>query len=302
MPIAEISVDVAASAQTQLGEGPRWDDRTQTLLFVDIEAGRVFRFDPATSSVVGGFDAGGPVSAIGLCDDDSLLMAMGRTFATCDSTGGKLRALEGFALTDQRVRFNDGAVDPWGRFVAGTMDLRATEPIGGLYRLDGSGEVEQLLDGITISNGIAWSREKGLMYYVDSIRGGVDVFAMDDRGNLGPRRPVVQFETSKDGGPDGLALDTDGCIWVACWAGSAVRRISATGVLDAIIRLPVTNVTSVAFGGHNFDDLYITTARNGLDAGELRAQPHAGDLFVASVGVTGIPSTRFRWTSQARTA
>jgi sugar lactone lactonase YvrE len=251
------------------------------------------RFDPATGTVIRRFDAGGPVAAVAMCDDDRLIMARGREFAICDATGERLRPINGFKLMDERVRFNDGAVDPWGRFVAGTMDLSARHPIGALYRLDASQMVEQLLTGITISNGIAWSTNARAMYYVDSVTGGVDAFELDDEGNLGRRRQVVQLDASRDGGPDGLTLDSDGCIWVACWGGSAVRRITVKGRIDAIIQLPVTNVTSVAFGGRNLDDLYITTARAGLDHQALEAQPHAGDVFVAHPGVTGVRTARF---------
>ncbi len=290
--IAELDVDVALAAQASLGEGPRWDERSQTLLFVDIDAGRVLRFDPAAGTV-DGFEAGGPVAAVGLCDDGGLVLARGLGFARCEASGEQLRAASDFALTDERVRFNDGAVDPRGRFVAGTMDLEARRPIGGLYRLHADGVVEQPLSGVTISNGIAWSSDGGVMYYVDSVTGGIDAFSLGDDGEFGRRSRVVQFDTSRDGGPDGLTLDCDGCIWVACWGGSAVRRITPEGRVDAVVRLPVTNVTSVAFGGRELDELYITTARSGLDDEALRAQPHAGDLFVARPGVTGLPSARF---------
>jgi len=290
--IAELDVEVVVAAQASLGEGPRWDERSQTLLFVDIDAGRVWRFDPATG-MVDGFDADGPVAALGLRDDGGLILARGLGFAACNASGEQIRAASEFTVTDERVRFNDGAVDPWGRFVAGTMDLDARRPIGALYQLHADGIVEQLLTGITISNGIAWSSDARAMYYVDSVTGGLDVFSLDDAGEIGRRSRVVQFDASRDGGPDGLTLDSEGCIWVACWGGSAVRRVTPSGRIDAIIRLPVTNVTSVAFGGRELDELYVTTARSGLDDEALRAQPHAGDVFVARPGVTGLPSARF---------
>lgn len=287
-----LDVEVAFAAQASIGEGPRWDERTETIIFVDIAAERVLRYQPATRNVVS-FDARGPASAIGLCDDDNLVLARGRGFAVCKADGADLRDLSGFSLNDQRVRLNDGAVDPWGRFLVGSMDLDARRPIGALYRLDADGAVEELLTDVTISNGIAWNADAKTMYYVDSVTNRLDAFALDADGDLSCRRPVIQFDAPRHGGPDGIAVDGEGCIWVACWGGSAVRRITPDGRIATLIHLPVTNVTGVAFGGSNLDDLYITSARAGLDERALAAQPHAGDLFVASPGVAGFPFTRF---------
>ena len=289
--MTELSVELALPAQASLGEGPRWDERSQTLLFVDIDVGQVFRFDPATGAV-DAFDAGGQAASIALREDGGLVLARRHGFVTCDAAGAGLGATTDFTVADERVRFNDGAVDPWGRFVAGTMDLEFRRPIGALYRLGADDAVEQLLTGITISNGVAWSSDARLMYYIDSATGALDVFTLDDAGDLGKRSRLVQFE-SRHGVPDGLALDVDGCIWVACWGDSAVQRVTPEGRIDATIRLPVTNVTSVAFGGRELEDLYITTARGGLDEQAQLEQPHAGDLFVARPGVSGLPPVRF---------
>jgi sugar lactone lactonase YvrE len=288
-----LKVELALAAHASVGEGPRWDERSGTLVFVDIDAGRVFRFDPVAGAVHS-FTAGGPASAVAFDEDGGLILPRGQGFVICGATGEQLRPAAQFTVGDDRVRFNDGAVDPWGRLVAGTMDLDLRRPIGALYRLDADGVVERLLTGITVSNGIGWSADARLMYYVDSTTAGLDVFALGEEGALGARSRLVQFHPSRDSGPDGLTLDAEGCIWVAFWGDSAVRRITPGGRIDATIRLPVTNVTSVAFGGRELDELYITTARAGLDERALSKQPHAGDLFVALPGVTGLPSTRFR--------
>jgi sugar lactone lactonase YvrE len=289
--LRQIDSDIAVAARAGLGEGPRWDDRTQTLLFLDINASRVLRFDPAAGTVHG-FGTSETPTAIALGDSGGLVLAHGRGFVRCGPAGEQLAAASDFKVADERVRFNDGAVDPWGRFVAGTMDLSERRPIGALYRLSSDRAVARLAHGLTISNGIGWSTDARLMYYIDSATGALDVFDLDGKGDPCVRRSLVQFDPRRDGSPDGLAIDGDGCIWVACWGGSAVRRVTPDGRVDAVVRLPVTNVTSVAFGGRHLTDLYITTARKGLDEQAQSAQSHAGDVFVSVPGVAGLPSTR----------
>lgn len=286
MGLAQLQPEVVLPAQTSLGEGPIWDVGTNTLLFVDIKRGSVHRFDPATGDH-STFDTGGLVAAVALDPDGDLVLARERTFARCDADGGALTGLGTFHVEGD-VRFNDGAVDPWGRFVMGTMDLQYDRPIGSLYRLDPDGSVTQLLDGITISNGIDWNADATRMYYVDSGTQSIDVFDVHDDGELGERRRLVTMDEAP-GGPDGLTLDVDGCIWVACWNRSCVRRYTPDGQLDAQIDLPVSAVTSVAFGGAALDQLYITTAQPIGDG----VEPHAGDLFVAVPGVSGVAPTRF---------
>lgn len=285
-------VEIALTAEALLGEGPRWDEQTQTLLFVDIAREQVIRYAPDTQ-VVGHFDAGGPASAIALCQDNGIVLARGAGFVRCRADGTDLRAWGQVALSDARLRMNDGAVDPWGRFVVGSMDGDASRPIGAVYRLDATGRADELFAGVTISNGIAWSPDRRTMYYVDSATGALDAFDLDEDGNLTRRRRVLQLDAGREGSPDGVAVDEEGCIWVACWGASAVRRVTPHGHVDSIIDLPTSNVTSLAFGGLRLDDLYITTARFGLDEKALAEQLLAGNVFVVSPGVRGLPCTRF---------
>ena len=122
-------------------------------------------------------------------------------------------------------------------------------------------------------------------YYADSLSGGVDIFDTDpDTGALSGRRRFISVPA---GIPDGLTLDTAGCLWLAVWGTGELHRYTPDGTLDTIVRLPVSQVTSAAFGGADLSTLYITTARENLTPADLRAQPQAGDIFACTPGVTG---------------
>lgn len=131
------------------------------------------------------------------------------------------------------------------------------------------------------------------MYYVDTPTQRIDVFDFQpERGAIDGRRMLVAIP-AEAGSPDGLAVDVEGGIWVALWGGSAVRRYTPEGHAELEVRLPVTQVTSCAFGGPAFAELYITTAANGLSPRQLAEQPGAGGLFRCRPGVAGLPPTPF---------
>jgi sugar lactone lactonase YvrE len=144
-----------------------------------------------------------------------------------------------------------------------------------------------VLEGVTISNGLDWSPDGSLAYYNDTDTFGVDVFDYDGETGLGGRRRFVELGEAR---PDGLTVDAGGGVWVALSNGGAVRRYTPEGDLDAVVELPVTKVTACTFGGPGLDQLFITTSRDGVEPG---AEPLAGSLFRAEVGVTGQPVREF---------
>jgi sugar lactone lactonase YvrE len=188
---------------------------------------------------------------------------------------------------------NDGKCDPGGRFWAGTKDVEGRRPLGSLYRLDADRTVVRVLSGVSISNGLGWSLDRRSMYYIDSPSHGVDVFdfAVED-GSVSGRRRLVDLP-EEWGLPDGMTVDAEGFLWVAFWGGSAVRRISPDGRVVSVVSLPVSQVTSCAFGGDDLSDLYITSARNGLEADQRREQTFAGGLFRLRPGVAGLAEVPF---------
>jgi sugar lactone lactonase YvrE len=162
-----------------------------------------------------------------------------------------------------------------------------------LYRVTPRGEIVTALNGVTISNGLDWDPEATRLFYVDSTTQRIDAIDFDlDRGRLGRRRTFATI-APEDGLPDGLAVDADGGVWVALFGGSAIRRYLPDGGLDAELRLPVTNPTSIAFGGQDLGDLYITSARHRLSAAQLAREPLAGSLLRTRPGVQGRLPHRF---------
>jgi sugar lactone lactonase YvrE len=189
------------------------------------------------------------------------------------------------------MRFNDAGVDPAGRVWAGSMHIPESEPLGELYRLDPGGRLTTVVKGVTTSNGLGWSPDGSRMYYADSPLRRVDVFDYDPAtGEAFSRRPFADL-SRVEGVPDGLTVDLDGCVWVAMWGGSALRRFTPDGEQDAVLPVPVSQPTSCAFGGPGLADLFITTANVGLSQAERAEQPLAGRLLHVQPGPIGLPST-----------
>jgi sugar lactone lactonase YvrE len=275
-----------------LGEGPWWDAASATLLWVDIEGGRLHRHDPA-SGATSSRQLARPVSAVVARRDGGLALAMENGVWVTATDLGAARRLAPIEADDPSTRLNDASCDRRGRLWAGTMARDARPGAGSLYRVDPDGSVARTLTGVTISNGIDWSPDDRSMYYVDSATRRVDVLDYDlATGSATGRRPLI--ELPEDAGlPDGLTVDAEGCLWVALWDGWAVRRYTPAGVLDRVVGLPVSRPTSCAFGGPDLRELYVTSARSGLSTAEQARQPLAGGLFVVRPGIGGLPATPF---------
>jgi sugar lactone lactonase YvrE len=285
----ELEAEVAVSAQCQLGEGPVWDPDRGLLRWVDLLAGSVHAIDPSTGARTR-FDAGDAVGAVGLTRGGGLVLALADSFALAGADGQDLTRVPGFTVDRTAIRFNDGKPDPWGNFIAGTMAWdESGNPPGSLYRLAPDGVVTELFGDVGLSNGLDWTDDQNLFYYSDTNIGRVDVFDTDpDTGALSGRRPFVTVPE-----PDGLTLDAEGCVWLALWGSGELRRYTPDGRLDTVVRLPAWQVTSAAFGGPDLGTLFITTAREGLTPAEQAEQPHAGDIFACTPGVTGRPPFLF---------
>lgn len=276
-----------------LAESPIWDASTRSLLWVDIMAGDVHRFDPATGQDVA-IHVDVPVGAVAARRAGGLILAAGVGFATLDVQSGALGWLWADGLGD---RMNDGKCDPAGRFLAGTLTYARDPGACALYRLDTGGQggqVSTLLDGVTLSNGLGWSPAGDLMYFADTPLERVDVLDYDvATGDVAGRRTFANLH-DVPGRPDGLTVDSDGSVWIAMSRGGAVRKYTPDGRLDLVIEFPVRLVTSVTFGGDGLGDLYVTTSREGLGEADLAAQPLAGSVFlVAGTGARGLPANTY---------
>ncbi len=287
--------EVSAPAGAELGEHPFWDDRERALIWVDVLAGRVHRVTPGADDAVVA-DLGMAVGAVAPVEGGGFVLAAADGFRRVDAVG---RAVWGPLRPDDMpgdARFNDGACDPQGRFFAGTVTVDLRQGAGALYRLDPDGSIHTVLEGVTESNGIAWSPDGVTLYYVDSGEPAprIRAFAFEaEAGTLGESRDLVSFDPG-DVVPDGLAVAAEGCLWVAMWGGSEVRRYGVDGRIMERLPLPVSRVTCPGFGGEGLEDLYVTTAWEGMNAAERQPEPLAGHLFRMRPGARGLPAHRFR--------
>ncbi len=287
-----VEVDLALDAKADLGEGPSWDPRTGVLVWVDITAGLVHRFDPATGRDEA-FDVGRHVGAAVPTTSGRVAFAASDGFSVLDPGTGRVEPIAEVEAGDPQTRMNDGKCDPAGRFWAGTMDLDGRRPLGSLYRLDADHRVVRVLTHVTISNGLGWSPDGRTMYYIDSVTHGVDALDVEpETSSVSNRRRLVGFPIEW-GLPDGMTVDEEGFLWVAFWDGAAIRRIAPDGRIASFVGFPVSRVTSCAFGGADLTDLYVTSARNGLSDAQLRSEPHAGGVFHLRPGVRGLPHHPF---------
>lgn len=292
MTIRRLSAEPVSDHSAKLGEGPLWDSETRRLIWIDIVGRAILTTDPATGHT-DEVSTPSDVGAVALVESGGLLAALQDGVYLRSPSGGWNQIAEIEAL-DQSTRMNDGKCDPEGSFVGGTMARDLSPRMGALYRVRGDGVTEQLLDGVSVSNGLDWNHDGDTMYYIDSPTRRLTAYPYDHRSpNLG--EPVSLVEFADDGAvPDGMTVDGDGCLWVAFWGGRSVRRYTPEGVLDAIVDLPVSNVTSCTFGDDDLATLYITTASAGLDEAALAVEPMAGVLFGVAVDVAGRLPTRFR--------
>jgi sugar lactone lactonase YvrE len=276
-------------AGATLAEGPLWEEKTGSLLLVDIPAGKVHRLQPDAPSV-SSLEVGAPVSSVIPRAAGGLVVTMIDTLVSVDDDGKSRIDLARFEGAGDRM--NDAKCDPKGRLYAGSMSTSGGFT-GSLYRVDANLEVVALVSEVGISNGLAWSSDRLSMYYIDTPLGTVDRFSYDPgTGDISDRTVVVRIDPGF-GAPDGMCVDTEDHLWVAIWGGGVVLRYDPAGVLVGELEVPAPRVTSCCFGGDDYDELYVTTAREGMSDGELDRFPLSGSVFRFSAGVVGTPPVAF---------
>ncbi len=279
-------------ARAVVGEGATWSAREQALYWVDIYGRRLLRFRPATGTCdAWGFDE--EICALAERTRGGLIVTLRNRFAFFDPETGALEPLFNPEPDRPNNRFNDGKCDPLGRFWVGTMDFDQRDPSGALYRLSADLRCDGMDAGYVVSNGPAWSPDAAVMYHNETARGQVFAFDFDlERGEPRNKRLFLQLQDG-EGLPDGMAVDAEGCLWLAQVTGGKVVRYDRTGRALCTIAVPATTVTSCAFGGPSLRTLYITTGTLLVPSEESERQPFAGGLFAVDVEVEGLPSTPF---------
>jgi sugar lactone lactonase YvrE len=289
---ASVSVEVFADLHADVGEAPHWDERTRTLLSVDLTSGVVFRYDQSGVKL-GSFCVGQEVGAVVPRRSGGLVLAVRDGIAAASDSGMGFELTAPVERDTPGNRMNDAKCDPAGRLLAGTTAFDFSPHSAALYRVEPDWSFEQVVRGVTQSNGMAWSPSGSRMYFIDSATQGVDVFDYDvGTGSADNRRRLVAIDPAH-GIPDGMTADNRGNLWVACFGGAAVRCFSPAGVqLDEVL-FPVSQVTSCAFGGPGLADLYVTSAAYRLGSDQLKREPHAGATFVCRPGAVGMLASSF---------
>ena len=275
-----------------LGEGPVWDESSGTLYWVDIK-GRALHAHRPGSKIDRRINLPIEVSAVAPRMGGGLIAATRNGFAFLDPQGGRVNQIEDPEAEFLGNRFNDGTVDNLGNFIAGTMHELETAYTGSVYCLDSQGVVKQLFGGYIVCNGPAFSPDGCTLYFSNSSEREILAFPYDAGiREVGKPRLFTKI-TEASGYPDGLAVDLDGCVWCAHWDGWGVSRFSPNGDFLQFFELPIPRVTSCAFGGSDYEQLYITTASWGLSSAQMQESPLSGSLFVVTPGVKGMPSRAF---------
>jgi sugar lactone lactonase YvrE len=288
--------------QSLLGESPFWQPESGGWLWwCDIPGKCLHAVQPATMAHAWWqFDVE-PCSCAPYPDGD-VLLAMRDGLHRFHPPTQRLQLLAQAPYETTKERFNDGKADPSGRFWVGTIYEPRDPPLAALYRYAGH-RLNRMADGITVSNGLAFSPDGRTMYWSDTKAHTIYAFDYEPTlGSISRRRIFKQFELRQPGQPldtyggrpDGAAVDAEGCYWVAMFEGGRLLRLAPDGTTVGEIRLPVQCPTMPCFGGSDLRTLYVTTAREKRPAEELARQPWAGSVLQIRVDVPGLPVHRVR--------
>ena len=291
--IKTTAAECLLEADATLGEGACWDHEKQLLYWLDILACEVHILDPraGTDRV---WKTPCHVTLVHPTMRGDLILGTKDGIARLDPENGKFTPLIDPEADLPGNRFNDGKPDPVGRLYAGSLSYDGQPGKANFWRIEPDLSYTNLLSEVGNSNGLCWSPDEKILYYIDTKLKRVDAFDYDrDSGDISNRRTVV-IVPPEMGSPDGMTIDAEGCLWTALWNGGAVARWNPkTGELLEKITAPCPYVTCPTFGGASLDVLYFTTAKKGRIDADASTAPGAGNLFAASPGVNGLPGYRF---------
>ncbi|XP_061844500.1 regucalcin isoform X2 [Colius striatus] len=311
--MSSVKIECVVKEGYRIGESPVWDEKESSLLFVDITGRKVCRWSSVTKQVeTVSVDA--PVSSVALRKSGDYVITLGTRFAALKWKEQLVTTITQVDQDKSNNRFNDGKVDPAGRYFAGTMAEEIRPAVlerhqGSLYTLYSDLSVVKHFDQVDISNGLDWSLDHKTFFYIDSLSYSVDAFDYDiQTGKIGSRRSIYKME-KEESIPDGMCIDTEGKLWVACYNGGRVIRLDPQtdkqetayvgvffpqGKRLQTVKLPVDKTTSCCFGGKDYSEMYVTSASDGMDKEWLSRQPQAGSIFkITGLGVKGVPPFPF---------
>jgi len=278
-------IDTIGSNLRILGESPVWCSIKNILYFVDIKKPAIHQLSP--HGEIQTFEMPSDIGSIVLTNDGRLLAALRSVIAFVD--------MNSFIITNMKVafnepignRFNDAACDERGRYWVATMDDDCIKESGALWRMNSDTQVKRMESNFIVGNGIGWNLKSEKMYFTDSKKKTIFAYSYDlESGSIYDKRVFAKVASGL-GYPDGLTVDAQGGVWSAHWDGWCVTRYTPEGDVNRVIQMPIPRSTSLAFGGDNYDKLYVTTASMGLNEKIMSEAPLSGALFVLDVGIEG---------------
>lgn len=283
-----MTVSLLYPSQCMLGESPLWHHERKSCFWTDIENGRLYEFN-SISNEIKEWQFNTRVSAVLENKNGDIVLGVQGGIMELDITADQVKWLTDVDSHKENNRCNDAACDSNGRIWIGTMDIHCAEAEGSLYCIDGNLQAERKIRKLTIPNGIVWSENNALMYFIESTSRTVKSYSFNQHmGEIGHEKTVIHIPPPM-GMPDGMAIDEEGMLWIALYGGFGIGRWNPRdGELIDIISLPVPNVTNCCFAGENMDQLVITTAREHLSSADLLKYPSSGDVFIIKdIGVKG---------------
>ncbi|KAL7633389.1 UNVERIFIED_CONTAM: hypothetical protein RMT77_016260 [Armadillidium vulgare] len=314
--MSDIKIKAISEASYWLGEGPHWNEEDQTLIFVDIVNGNIHRYFLQTQRMQNAhledIGTGSTVSFIIPVEgaEDIFIVSVGTSIALIkwspaepeNQTKKPILLLSLDAKEGQHVQFNDAKCDSKGRLYIGTtikdIEKLFGENFGSLYSIDSDLKISRLVSNVRISNGLAWSKDNKTLYYIDTLELRVDAFDYSfETGDITNRRPVFEYKSHAEvrGFPDGMCIDENDNLWVACYEGSQILNIDPKeGKLLRILDMPVRDITSCCWGGPDYSTLFVTSAGMGTEK-ETELYPDTGKIFtVTGLGVKGLPPKKYK--------
>ncbi len=285
------TIDCIWDGKALLGEGPLYSPKSHSLYWVDINGCRFYQMDLETNKIQT-YKTPSPIGWIHERQNGGIICGLKTGFAFYNTVNSEITPLFNPEEASPNIRLNDAKVDSRGYIWAGSMDETECDASGSLYRLAPDLSCEKMDDGYVISNGPALSPDEKTLYHTCSTARKIFAFDLNGEGLISNKRLHIQFE-EKDGYPDGMTCDNEGGLWVAHWGGWRISRFQSNGQLDFEIEMPVSQPTSICFGGANLDEIYVTSASIELTEEELSKQPHAGGLFKLKTGHVGLPQNLF---------
>jgi L-arabinonolactonase len=291
-----VEIEIVVDERMLVGESPRWDHRDNSFWWVDIYEPSLNRLDPRTGARRK-WRMPEKIGCFGFTRRGRIIAGMQSGIALIDlEPDGEARVERVFDLhpLNPDFRFNDGRVDPGGRFWAGSIVESMDRRVGALYRYDPDGTGRKMVDLLIGANGMAFSPDGRTMYHSDSRQDYVWAWDFDPATSAITNQRVFQQMDIQEGRADGAATDTAGGYWICHVGAWRVARYHPDGKIDRVIGLPVQRPTACTFGGENLDVLYVTSATYPLAQTMLAKQPLAGSLFaIHGLGVRGIPEPLF---------